>query len=158
MPKSRLLLWTSGIIQKNGQKASAKWSQESSNRHNSIWKLDLLRCPQMLAQQFTSYRWLFAREVSPPACHCQLVCGMQVNKCASENGVRYGLIFTHLFLWAVEADGSNNLSISTAIRYNDQGPTALEASLHCTLHAMTCLQLIAALLLDSGATMQPTCL
>lgn len=74
-------------------------------------------------------------------CHFQL-CAMQVNQYASENGIRYCLIFTHQWSWALEADGSNNLSISPAFRYDATGPSVKHASLQFTEHAMTCLALL----------------
>lgn len=76
-------------------------------------------------------------------CHFQL-CAMQVNQYASENGIRYCLIFTHQWSWALEADGSNNLSISPAFRYDATGPSVKHASLQFTEHAMTCLALFTA--------------
>ncbi|CAL8471266.1 g10808 [Coccomyxa elongata] len=45
---------------------------------------------------------------------------------ASDHGIRFGLIFTHMWTWALQADGANNLYISPVYRYDAVKPTVLE--------------------------------
>ncbi len=61
---------------------------------------------------------------------------MQWNEYASILGIRYGLIFTHMWTWALRADGCNNLKVSRAYRYDAKEPTVLEARLTSSLHVL----------------------
>ncbi|BDA46513.1 hypothetical protein COCOBI_08-6070 [Coccomyxa sp. Obi] len=58
---------------------------------------------------------------------------MEWNRYASDNGIRYGLIFTHLWTWALVADGSNKLCISPGIRYDAMKPTVVDFITHKAL-------------------------
>ncbi|KAK9902748.1 hypothetical protein WJX75_004828 [Coccomyxa subellipsoidea] len=50
----------------------------------------------------------------------------QWNEYASTNGILFGFIFNGMFLWAIKADGNNNIELSRAYRYNATNPTVLQ--------------------------------
>jgi hypothetical protein len=54
------------------------------------------------------------------------LCIWQWNEYASTNGIRLGVIFNGMFLWAIRADGNNNILLSQAYRYNATNPTVLQ--------------------------------
>ncbi|KAK9915305.1 hypothetical protein WJX75_007332 [Coccomyxa subellipsoidea] len=51
------------------------------------------------------------------------------NQFAAATGIRYGLIFTHMWLWALKSDGANNVRISPAFSYCAHDPSILEVGL-----------------------------
>lgn len=54
------------------------------------------------------------------------LCAWQWNEYASTNGILFGFIFNGMFLWAIKADGNNNIELSRAYRYNAINPTVLQ--------------------------------
>ena len=47
---------------------------------------------------------------------------------ARANEIAYGLLFAHLWTWAIAVDGDNQVRVSQAVRFDSYQPTVLEAS------------------------------